>query len=55
MGSVPDISNVFESWTVSDLFSSSTQSNFEFNMDALNATLAPISDKLDNFLNDLCA
>jgi hypothetical protein len=44
MNSVPAIADVFESWTVSDLFSSSTETNFEINMDAINSMLAPVSE-----------
>ncbi|MDD3263232.1 MAG: VCBS repeat-containing protein [Candidatus Absconditabacteria bacterium] len=55
MNSVPAIADVFESWTVSDLFSSSTETNFEINMDAINSMLAPVSEGLDKLLDDLCA
>lgn len=52
--SIPSMSDIFESWSVGDFFSSSTQLDLKFNADNLNATLAPISDKLDNFLSSLC-
>lgn len=45
--------DLFESWSVSDLFSNS-QTNINFDMTALDSMMAPVSEEIDKILDGMC-
>lgn len=48
-----DMDGLFESWTVTDLFSQ-WQANLSFDMKALDTLMAPVSEDIDKILDGLC-
>lgn len=49
----PGMQNVFESWSVGNLFSQS-QTNISMNMKSLDTLMAPVSQDIDKMLDNLC-
>lgn len=50
---IPGLSQLYESWNVPGLFSSS-QGNISLDMKALDAFMAPVSEEIDKILDGLC-